>query len=97
MQNQPKTQAEAARETPHERTERVQSALYRIAEAASSVQDMQEFYAAMHDIVGELMYARNFSLRFMTRQPRKSVSLIMRMKTTRLRRLARRAKDKRNT
>ncbi|HEY3578204.1 MAG TPA: GAF domain-containing protein [Gaiellaceae bacterium] len=39
---------------------RVQDALYRIAELASSAQDMQEFYRAVHEIVGELMYARNF-------------------------------------
>jgi GAF domain-containing protein/DNA-binding response OmpR family regulator/HPt (histidine-containing phosphotransfer) domain-containing protein len=43
-----------------ERTEQIQGALYRIAETASSVQDMQEFYAGIHAIVGELMYARNF-------------------------------------
>ncbi len=47
-------------EAEHKRTERVQAALYRIAEAASAAQDMQEFYAAMHRVVGELMYARNF-------------------------------------
>ncbi len=41
-------------------TEKVQAALYKIAETASAVQDMQEFYAAMHRIVGELMYAENF-------------------------------------
>ena len=35
----------------------VDAALYRIAQAASSVTDMQEFYAAMHGIVGELMDA----------------------------------------
>ncbi len=38
----------------------VDAALYRIAQAASSVTDMQEFYAAMHGIVGELMDASNF-------------------------------------
>jgi GAF domain-containing protein/DNA-binding response OmpR family regulator/HPt (histidine-containing phosphotransfer) domain-containing protein len=43
-----------------ERTEHIQGALYRIAETASSVQDMQEFYAGIHAIVGELMYASNF-------------------------------------
>ena len=32
-------------------------ALYRIAETASAAQDMQEFYAEIHRIVGELMYA----------------------------------------
>jgi transcriptional regulator with GAF, ATPase, and Fis domain len=39
---------------------KVQDALYRIAELASAAQDMQEFYRAIHEIVGELMYARNF-------------------------------------
>ncbi len=48
------------REAEHKRTEQVQAALYRIAEAASAAQDMPEFYAAMHRVVGELMYARNF-------------------------------------
>jgi PAS domain S-box-containing protein len=49
-----------AREAERARTEQVQAALYRIAEAASAVEDMQAFYAAMHRIVGELMYANNF-------------------------------------
>ena len=38
----------------------VQAALYRIAETASAAQDMQQFYAAIHGIVGELMNADNF-------------------------------------
>ena len=38
----------------------VDAALYRIAQAASTVTDMQAFYAAMHAIVGELMDASNF-------------------------------------
>ena len=38
----------------------VDAALYRIAQAASTVTDMQAFYAAMHGIVGELMDASNF-------------------------------------
>ena len=40
--------------------EKVQNALYRIAELAGAARDMQEFYAAVHAIVGELMYADNF-------------------------------------
>jgi two-component system cell cycle sensor histidine kinase/response regulator CckA len=36
------------------------SALYRIAERTSSAEDLQQFFAAIHNIVGELMYARNF-------------------------------------
>jgi PAS domain S-box-containing protein len=43
-----------------ERADKVQSALYRIAELASAAQDMQEFYRALHAVVGELMYANNF-------------------------------------
>jgi PAS domain S-box-containing protein len=39
---------------------KVQDALYRIAELASAAGDMQEFYRAVHEVVGELMYARNF-------------------------------------
>jgi GAF domain-containing protein/DNA-binding response OmpR family regulator len=49
-----------AREAEHQRTEQVQMTLYRIADAASAAEDMQGFYAAMHQIVGELMAARNF-------------------------------------
>jgi GAF domain-containing protein/CheY-like chemotaxis protein len=47
-------------EEEHTRSEHVQAALYRIAETASAAQDMQEFYAEIHRIVGELMYAKNF-------------------------------------
>jgi len=42
------------------RTEFLNSALYRIAQKASSAQDLHQFYASIHAIVGELMYARNF-------------------------------------
>ena len=38
----------------------MQRALYRIAETASAAQDMGSFYATIHEIVGELMYAENF-------------------------------------
>jgi GAF domain-containing protein len=37
----------------------VQSALYRIDVAASTAHDLQEFYADVHRIVGELMHAAN--------------------------------------
>jgi len=47
-----------ALEAERERSEKVQAALYRIAETASAAQDMHEFYAAIHRIVGELMYAK---------------------------------------
>ncbi|HET7208863.1 MAG TPA: PAS domain S-box protein [Terriglobales bacterium] len=42
------------------RSEALRSALYRIAEETSSAEDLQQFYAAIHKIVAELMYARNF-------------------------------------
>ncbi len=44
----------------HGGSAKVQDALYRIAELASAANDMREFYAAIHAIVGELMYANNF-------------------------------------
>ena len=40
--------------------EQVQAALYRIAELASAAQDLEEFYRAVHAVVGDLMVARNF-------------------------------------
>ncbi len=40
--------------------ERLQGALYRIAETASTVDDTDALYPALHRTVGELMYARNF-------------------------------------
>jgi two-component system, cell cycle sensor histidine kinase and response regulator CckA len=42
------------------RAQALSSALLRIAEKASSAEDLQQFYAAIHTIVAELMYARNF-------------------------------------
>lgn len=39
---------------------KIQKALYEIASAASVVSNLQEFYAEIHRIVGELMYAKNF-------------------------------------
>ncbi|HZQ21320.1 MAG TPA: PAS domain S-box protein [Terriglobales bacterium] len=45
--------------TEQKRTEALSSALYRIAERTHSAEDLQQFYAALHNIVGELMYARN--------------------------------------
>jgi signal transduction histidine kinase/CheY-like chemotaxis protein/HPt (histidine-containing phosphotransfer) domain-containing protein len=47
-------------EAKRRRSEEVQAALYRIAETASAAQDMREFYAQIHRIVGELMDASNF-------------------------------------
>ncbi|HKS75637.1 MAG TPA: PAS domain S-box protein [Terriglobales bacterium] len=45
--------------TEQKRAETLSSALYRIAEKTSSAADLQQFYASIHSIVGELMYARN--------------------------------------
>jgi PAS domain S-box-containing protein len=42
------------------RAEALSSALYRITQKTSSATDLQQFYAAIHGIVGELMNARNF-------------------------------------
>jgi PAS domain S-box-containing protein len=42
------------------RAEALNSALYRITQKTSSAEDLEQFYAAVHGIVGELMYARNF-------------------------------------
>ena len=47
-------------EAEQARAAKVQDALYRIAELASAAQNMQEFYRAIHEVVGELMDARNF-------------------------------------
>ena len=46
--------------TERKRSEQLQSALYRIAALATSANDLPEFYRSIHDIVGELMYAKNF-------------------------------------
>src|SRR5215471_9450865 len=42
------------------RVEALSSALYRVAEKSSSAHDLQQFFAAVHSIVDELMYAKNF-------------------------------------
>ncbi len=44
------------------RAEALSSALYRIAEKSSAAQDLQQFFASIHGIVDELMFARNFSI-----------------------------------
>ena len=55
-------QAGAARAAsdPPAQDAHIQDALYRIAAAASAAHDLDAFYAEMHAIVGELMYADNF-------------------------------------
>ena len=49
-----------ATEAEHAQAAKVQEALYRIAELAGAAHDLQEFYRAIHGVVGELMYASNF-------------------------------------
>jgi diguanylate cyclase (GGDEF)-like protein/PAS domain S-box-containing protein len=44
------------------RAERLQSALYRLAEASSSAAELTAFYATIHVIVSDLMEARNFQI-----------------------------------
>jgi two-component system cell cycle sensor histidine kinase/response regulator CckA len=44
------------------RTEALNSALYRVAEKTGAANDLQQFFAAVHSIVDELMYARNFAI-----------------------------------
>jgi two-component system cell cycle sensor histidine kinase/response regulator CckA len=41
------------------RVEALSSALYRVAEKSSTAHDLQQFFAAVHGILEELMYARN--------------------------------------
>jgi len=43
-----------------QRAERLQDALFRIAELGSTSGSVEEFYAAVHGVVGELLFARNF-------------------------------------
>ncbi len=57
---QPAIAATAIDITERKRAEQLQSALYRIADVTSSAEQLPEFYAKIHAIVGELVYARNF-------------------------------------
>lgn len=43
-----------------ERAEKLQQALFRITELSVSADSLERFYADLHSIVGELLYARNF-------------------------------------
>lgn len=45
--------------------ERLQQALFRIAEVSQSSVSMDLFYASMHNIVGELLHAKNFYIAFL--------------------------------
>jgi len=46
--------------TQRKRAEHLQSALYRIADCATSANDPNDLYRTIHGIVSELVYARNF-------------------------------------
>ena len=52
-------QALVAEVTRRQRGERLQAALYRIAERANDMGSMDDFYRAVHDTVGDLINARN--------------------------------------
>ncbi len=43
-----------------ERAEKLQQALFRITELSVSATGLDEFYAALHGVIGELLYAGNF-------------------------------------
>jgi diguanylate cyclase (GGDEF)-like protein len=43
-----------------QRGERLQAALFRIAELANTTEGIEDFYAAVHRVIGGLLYARNF-------------------------------------
>jgi signal transduction histidine kinase len=42
-----------------QQSNKIQTALYKITEAASNWQDIQDFYREIHRVVGDLMYAKN--------------------------------------
>ncbi len=43
-----------------QRGEKLQAALFRIAEMANTADSIDDFYAALHGVIGGLLYARNF-------------------------------------
>ena len=49
-----------------QRSEQLQRALYRIAELSVASDSMEAFYASVHEIVGELLDARNFYIALLT-------------------------------
>ncbi|MDE1178984.1 EAL domain-containing protein [Paraburkholderia sp.] len=50
------------------RAERLQAALFHIAELSSGSGDMLAFFRSLHDIVGELLFARNFYIALVDHQ-----------------------------
>ena len=53
-----------------QRSEQLQRALYRIAELSVASDSMEAFYASVHEIVGELLDARNFYIALLTEDDR---------------------------
>ena len=49
-----------------ERAEKLQQALFRITELSVSADSLQRFYAGLHSIIGELLYAKNFYIALLT-------------------------------
>ncbi|SFK74891.1 bifunctional diguanylate cyclase/phosphodiesterase [Lysobacter sp. cf310] len=49
-----------------QRAERLQRALFRIAELSITSETLERFYAQVHDVVSELLYARNFYIALIT-------------------------------
>ncbi len=48
------------------RAERLQRALYKITELSVTAGSLERFYADVHELVGELLYARNFYIALLT-------------------------------
>lgn len=49
-----------ARTEEFQKSIKIQTALYEIADSANTSRNIDEFYAHIHEIIGTLMYARNF-------------------------------------
>ncbi|HEY2091141.1 MAG TPA: EAL domain-containing protein [Thermoanaerobaculia bacterium] len=52
--------ARARRSTTEKAAEKLQSALFRIAALTQSTERLEDLYRAIHQVVGELMFAKNF-------------------------------------
>lgn len=66
---QDRTRALMAEVVERQRGEKLQAALYAIADLASSELDMNEMLRRIHAVVGELMYARNFIIALYSPEP----------------------------
>ena len=54
-----------------QRSERLQRALFRIAELSITSETLERFYTQVHDVVGELLYARNFYIALLSEDGRR--------------------------